>query len=81
VAKQFQDAELERRIGSLFALEEDRPCPVGTELLRAFAEARPMDFSFLEQKDLVDSRNPAFADIPEWEAFVGHYSTCKLCNV
>ena len=31
------------------------PCPAGTELLRNFAEARPVDFAFLKPHNLVDN--------------------------
>lgn len=80
MTKQLQDTELDRRIEMLFAIGEGPPCPLGTEFLRAFAEARPMDFVFLEPQDLADRQNLAFAGIPEWEVFASHYTTCERCK-
>lgn len=56
------------------------PCEQGAELLRAFAVARPADFSFLQATDLNDRSNSAFAGIPEWDAFAQHYASCEWCN-
>jgi hypothetical protein len=74
------NSNLEIRLESLFPTDEGLPCPDGTALLRAFAEARPADFSFLKPDDLVDLRNSAFAGIPEWEAFSEHFASCEHCN-
>jgi hypothetical protein len=64
----------------LFAVDERLPCPIGTELLRSFAETRPADFAFLKSGDLVDVNNSAFEGIPEWDLFAQHYAECELCN-
>ncbi len=65
----------------LFRCDSGAPCPQGFGLLRAFAEARPSDFSFLQANDLSDHTNSAFAGIEEWDAFAQHYASCKRCNV
>lgn len=65
----------------LFRCGSGAPCPQGAVLLRAFAEARPSDFSFLQANDLSDQTNSAFAGIEEWDAFAQHYASCKRCNV
>ena len=80
MVKLISDNGLELRLEALFPVDEGLPCPVGTALLRAFAEARPADFAFLKPSDLVDLRNSAFAGISEWEVFSEHYSSCELCN-
>ncbi|OJV40163.1 MAG: hypothetical protein BGO25_03165 [Acidobacteriales bacterium 59-55] len=56
-------------------------CKQGSELLRAFAEARPTDLSFLQADDLSGHSNSAFVGIEEWDALVQHYASCKRCNV
>ena len=72
--------QLEVAMEKLFAEDEGLPCPVGTELLRNFAETRPLDFAFLKPHNLIDLNNSAFAGIPEWDAFAQHYAKCELCN-
>ncbi len=74
------DDRLAKTLEGLFSVDDGLPRPKGTDLLRAFAEARPADFGFLKPNDLVDLRNSAFAGIPEWEAFSWHYDSCELCN-
>jgi len=76
----FSATEFEEVLGTLWTAEENPPCAVGTGLLRAFAEARPADFSFLKAEDIVDLRNSAFQGIPEWDAFTHHFSACPSCN-
>jgi hypothetical protein len=71
---------LELAMHKLFAVDAGLPCPIGTELLRSFATARPADFAFLKSADLVDLNNSAFEGILEWDTFVTHYSECELCN-
>jgi hypothetical protein len=80
MAKRVSNIDAEKLLGHLFQVDEGLPCPEGTELLIAFAEARPSDFAFLKARDLVDLQNSAFAGIPEWEAFAQHYGSCELCN-
>lgn len=65
----------------LFRRGATRPCREGAVLLRAFAEARPTDFSFLQIEDLSNHSNSAFAGIPEWDALADHCASCKRCNV
>lgn len=72
--------QLEVAMERLFVVDEGLPCPVGTELLRNLAEARPVDFAFLKPNDLIDLNNSAFEGIPEWDAFAQHYAECELCN-
>ena len=72
--------QLEVAMEKLFAEDEGLPCPVGTELLRNFAEARPLDFAFLKPHNLIDLNNSGFKGIPEWDAFAQHYAECELCN-
>ena len=72
--------QLEVAMEKLFAEDEGLPCPAGTELLRNFAEARPLDFAFLKPHNLIDLNNSAFEGIPEWDAFAEHYAKCELCN-
>lgn len=55
-------------------------CPTGRELLRRFRETRPDDYAFLDARDLIDLRSPAFEGISEWDAFVEHYAICKSCQ-
>lgn len=71
---------LDSRLEALFPVDAGLPCPKGTALLRAFAEARSADFAFLKPGDLVDLSNSAFAGIPEWDAFADHFGSCELCN-
>jgi hypothetical protein len=71
---------LEVAMKRLLAIDEGLPCPVGTNLLRHFAEARPSDFGFLKPSDLVDLNNSAFEGISEWDNFAAHYTACELCN-
>lgn len=71
---------LEVAMEKLFAVDEGLPCPIGTDLLRHFAEARPFDFGFLKPTDLVDLSNSAFEGILEWDTFAAHYAECELCN-
>ena len=80
MAKQISDNGRELRLEALFPVDEALPCSAGTTLLRAFAEACPADFAFLNPGDLIDLRNSAFAGIPEWEVFSEHHSSCELCN-
>jgi hypothetical protein len=72
--------QLEVTIERLFAVDEGLPCAVGTELLRNFAEAHPVDFAFLKPHNLVDLNNSAFEGVPEWDAFAHYYAECELCN-
>ena len=44
----ISDNGLELRLEALFPVDEGLPCPAGTTLLRAFAEARPADFALLK---------------------------------
>jgi hypothetical protein len=76
----FSATEFEEILGSLWTAEEIPPCAIGVGLLRAFAEARPTDFSFLKAQDMVYLRNSAFQGIPEWDAFTDHFSACPSCN-
>jgi len=76
----FSEAAFEEILDLLWSVEDDPPCPEGTRLLRAFAEARFTDFSFLKPQDMVDLRNCAFIGIPEWDAFADHFSACSSCN-
>jgi hypothetical protein len=80
MAKPILNRNAEKLLGPPFQLDEGLPCPVGTNLLLAFAEARPADFAFLTPRDLIDLRNSAFASIPEWDKFSEHYGSCELCN-
>jgi hypothetical protein len=80
MAKPASNIDSQKLVRHLFESDEGLPCPVGTDLLVAFAEARPFDFAFLKPLDLIDLRNSAFAGISEWEAFSQHYGTCELCN-
>jgi hypothetical protein len=80
MAKPASNIDPEKLVGHLFESDERLPCPVGTDLFVAFAEARLIDFAFLKPIDLIDLRNPAFAGISEWETFSQHYGTCELCN-
>jgi len=72
--------QLEAAIEKLFTVDEGQPCPAATELLRNFAEARPVDFAFLKPQNLIDLNHSAFEGIPEWDAFAQHYAECELCN-
>jgi hypothetical protein len=76
----YKPDQLETAIEKLFAVDEGLPCAAGTELLRNFAEARPLDFAFLTPHNLIDLNNSAFEGIPEWDAFAQHYAKCELCN-
>ena len=58
-----------------------RPCRVGTELLEAFAAARPVDYSYLEPRDFQDLHTSAFSGIKEWDAFADHVQECGRCGV
>ena len=80
MTKSTEDSELDHAIDQLFAVDDGRPCPVGTALLRDFATARPVDFGFLEPQDLIDPTNCAFTGIAEWDTFSEHYATCECCN-
>jgi hypothetical protein len=80
MAKPVSNLGAEKLVGHLFDVDQDLPCPEGTDLLMAFAEVRPTDFAYLKPADLIDLRNCAFAGIAEWEAFSQHYATCELCN-
>jgi hypothetical protein len=51
MAKPILNRNAEKLLGPLFQLDEGLPCPVGTNLLLAFAEARPADFAFLTPRD------------------------------
>jgi hypothetical protein len=64
----------------LFAVNERLSCPLGTKLLREFAESRPADFAFLKPGDLADLNNAAFEGIPSWDTFATHYAKCELCH-
>jgi hypothetical protein len=64
----------------LFRSRAGAPCQEGTALLLAFAETRPTDIAFLQETDMCDRTNSAFAGIPEWDAFAEHYASCKHCN-
>lgn len=80
MTKPVSNIDAEKLVGHLFDSDEGLPCSEGTNLLIAFAEARPVDFAFLKAEDLIELQNPAFAGIAEWEAFSRHYATCELCN-
>ncbi len=80
MTKPVSNIDAEKLVRHLFGNDEGLPCFEGTNLLIAFAEARPIDFAFLKAEDLIELQNPAFAGIPEWEAFTRHYATCGLCN-
>lgn len=80
MTKPVSNIDAETLVGHLFDIDEGLPCSEGTNLLVAFAEARPVDFAFLTPEDLIDLQNPAFAGIAEWEAFTRHYETCERCN-
>lgn len=41
------DDRLAKTLEGLFSVDDGLPCPRGTALLRAFAEARPAEFGFL----------------------------------
>jgi hypothetical protein len=55
-------------------------CNKGIELLRHFAEAHPNAYQFVRPEDFVELDNPAFAMIPEWDAFARHCATCPKCH-
>ena len=80
MTKRILDSQLDARLEALFPVDDGLPCPEGTALLRAFAEARFTDFAFLKPSDLADLHNSAFAGIPEWDAFADHFSSCEECN-
>lgn len=81
VSTSIDHVALDRAIDGLFAADKKRPCAVGTELLRTFAHARPVDFGFVEPRDLIDARNCAFTGIAEWDRFAEHFATCERCDV
>lgn len=61
--------------------ENDLPaCPEGMDLLRRFEDARPNDFAFLQEQDLIDLGTSAFAGIAQWEAFTEHCGRCEECK-
>jgi hypothetical protein len=72
--------QLDTAMERLFEVDEGLPCPVGTELLRHFAETCPVDFAFLKPNNLIDLNRSAFEGIPEWDAFAQHYAECGQCN-
>jgi hypothetical protein len=80
MAKPISNIDAEKLLRPLFLVDEGLPCPLGTNLLLAFAEVRPADFAFLTPRDLIDLRNSAFAGIPEWDTFSEHYGSFELCN-
>jgi hypothetical protein len=80
MGKHLSDDGLNLRLETLFPVDDGSPCPEGTALLRAFAQARASDFAFLKPSDLVDLHNSAFTGISEWDAFSEHYGSCDLCN-
>ncbi len=62
---------------------EDFPlpaCPIGMELLKAFADAQPHSFEFIRPEDFVHFENKAFTGIPEWDRFARHCLSCPACQ-
>jgi hypothetical protein len=80
VTKTLEGPDIDRAIDRLFSVDDGRPCPFGTALLREFAVARPVDFGFLEPQDLVDPTDCAFTGITDWDTFAHHYANCERCN-
>jgi hypothetical protein len=64
----------------LFPDGKGAPCATGQKLLQAFALNRPSDYGFLEPRDMQTLGDSGFAGIPEWDAFVEHYSECGRCH-
>lgn len=71
------DSDLNRLFQSRFG----EFCATGSILLRAFAQTRPTDFSFLLPSDLSKHTNFAFAGIAEWDEIAEHLALCKQCHV
>ena len=67
-------------MGYLFPKGKGAPCTHGIELLFAFMLERPTDFTFLEASDFAHLDSSGFIGIPEWDEFVRHYTTCRLCH-
>jgi len=55
-------------------------CPIGIDLLRQFAQARPNDYAFLQAKDFLDVETSGFIGISEWDAFATHSVACDKCK-
>ncbi len=55
-------------------------CPIGIDLLRQFAQARPNDYAFLQTKDFLDVGTSGFIGIPEWDVFAAHSDRCDQCK-
>jgi hypothetical protein len=67
-------------IGYLFPKGKGAPCAHGIKLLFSFMLERPTDFTFLEPSDFAHLDSSGFIGIPEWDEFVRHYTTCRLCH-
>ncbi len=61
-------------------LEAIPACEEGMKLLQQFAEKHPDVYQSLRPEDFIELNNPRLSDIPEWNAFAGHCSTCEDCN-
>ena len=62
---------------------EDFPlpaCPTGMVLLKAFADAHPHSFEFIQPEDFVHFENEAFTGIEEWDHFARHCLACHACQ-
>jgi hypothetical protein len=55
-------------------------CQNGKTQLEALADARPIDFTFLEAADFVNLQSSGFARIEEWDAFATHSRSCPVCG-
>lgn len=61
-------------------LESIPTCEEGMRLLYQFSEKYPGSYAYLRPQDFVELNNPAFSDIPEWDAFAQHAANCQSCN-
>jgi hypothetical protein len=80
MAQRASNGVLKARLEILFPSDDILPCTEASALLSAVAEARPADFQLSYPQRPCDLRNSAFEGIPEWEAFLEHYSSCELGN-
>jgi ferredoxin len=61
-------------------MENMPACDEGMALLKLFADRHPDSYKFVRPQDFSESNNPAFAAIPEWDAFTEHCSSCETCR-
>lgn len=68
--------ELQEILDGLWLSNARSRCKECIALLRAFAVARPYDFSFVSKDDIFDVRGSAFSGINEWDIFIEHFANC-----